>query len=426
MLYDLWCDIARKRGPETALWEQASGRRWRFCDLAKEAESKKPESGGWVYPQGNSAEFILAVLRAWRAEALVCPLEPEMKPLQIPRPPAPCCHLKITSGTSGQARVVAFTPEQLAADARNIIETMGLRPEWPNVGAISLAHSYGFSNLVLPLLLQGIPLILAASPLPEIVKTAASSLSEVTLPAVPTLWRAWREANAIPPSVRLAISAGAPLGLDLEDSVHRACGLKIHNFYGCSECGGIAYDDSPSPRDNEAYVGQAMDGVEVAVGVDGCLEIRSEAVGQTYWPEADDHLGAGVFRTSDLAEIKDGRISLRGRLGDQINVAGRKVAPQMIEQVLNGCPGVSDCLVFGVPGGQGERNDVIVACVVGDASPKQLKQFLLEKLSAWQVPREWWLLESLQANERGKLSRAEWASKYMKQRTKLIKRGDHH
>jgi long-chain acyl-CoA synthetase len=41
---------------------------------------------------------------------------------------------------------------------------MGLRPDWPNLGVISLAYSYGFSNLVLPLLLHGIPLFLAPSP----------------------------------------------------------------------------------------------------------------------------------------------------------------------------------------------------------------------------------------------------------------------
>ena len=50
---------------------------------------------------------------------------------------------------------------------------MGLRADWPNLGVISLAHSYGFSNLILPLLLHGIPLILAPAPLPEIIRRAA-------------------------------------------------------------------------------------------------------------------------------------------------------------------------------------------------------------------------------------------------------------
>ena len=119
---------------------------------------------------------------------------------------------------------------------------MGLRPDWPNLGVISLAHSYGFSNLVLPLLLHGIPLILAPAPLPEIIRRAAGRKCAVTLAAVPALWRAWHEAAGIPAQVRLAISAGAPLPLNLEQSVFAAGGIKIHNFYGASECGGIAYD----------------------------------------------------------------------------------------------------------------------------------------------------------------------------------------
>ncbi len=142
---------------------------------------------------------------------MVCPLEPGQSPPEISAPPKNCAHLKSTSATGGTARFVAFTAEQLVADAENIVATMGLRADWPNLGVISLAHSYGFSNLVLPLLLHGIPLILAPAPLPEIIRRAAENESAITLAAVPAMWRAWHEAKAIPQNVRLAISAGAPL-----------------------------------------------------------------------------------------------------------------------------------------------------------------------------------------------------------------------
>ena len=107
----------------------------------------------------------------------------------------PCRHLNITSATTGAPRTIAFTGEQLAADADNIVATMGLRPDWPNLGAISLAHSYGFSNLVLPLLLHGIPLFLPPSPLPEVLRIAAPDAPDLTLAGVPALWRAWHEAG---------------------------------------------------------------------------------------------------------------------------------------------------------------------------------------------------------------------------------------
>jgi acyl-CoA synthetase (AMP-forming)/AMP-acid ligase II len=42
-----------------------------------------------------------------------------------------------------------------------------------------------------------------------------------------------------------------------------------------------------------------------------------------------------------------------------------------------------------------------------------LRQFLLPQLPAWQIPRDWWFVDSLAANERGKLPRAEWRKKYL-------------
>jgi acyl-coenzyme A synthetase/AMP-(fatty) acid ligase len=410
MLYDRWLDIARTRSAETALWDVASDREWSFRDLAAEADRLPAPSPGLVHPSGITVEFILSVLLAWRTGAICCPIETGQAPMELGRWPDGAAHLKLTSATAGTPRIVAFTARQLAADAKNIVETMGLRPEWPNFGVVSLAHSYGFSSLVTPLLLHGIPLVLVNSPLPEAVRRAAGVVPDITAPAVPALWRAWHDAAVIPPNVRLAISAGAPLPLALERELFQKLGLKIHNFYGATECGGIAYDRQITPRDDTACVGTPMNNVTLTAGTDGCLEVRGDAVGQTYWPEAHASLADGCYRTSDLVELKNGRIFLRGRAGDQINVAGRKVSPEAIERVLLAHESVRDCLVFGTPGLDHERGDIIVACVVARApSPGDaLKQFLLEKLPAWQVPREWRFVESLAPNARGKLSRAEW------------------
>jgi len=354
------------------------------------------------------------VLRAWRDHAVLCPLEIGQPKPALPVPPKPARHLKLTSATTGPARAVVFTAEPLAADAANIVATMGLRPDWPNLGAISLAHSYGFSNLVLPLLLHGIPLVLVASPLPEIVRRAAENFSGLTLAAVPALWRTWLETQAIPAPTRLAISAGAPLPAALERAVFQQRGLKLHNFYGSSECGGIAYDATETPRADDACVGSPLRNVRLDCDASGCLRVISRAVGQGYWPAADDALGQGMFQTSDLAEFRAGQVFLRGRVSDQINVAGRKILPAAIEQILSTHPAVRECLVFGVPGGDADRNEVIAACVVAreTISAAALKQFLLARLPAWQVPREWRFVASLVTNPRGKISRAEWRKQF--------------
>lgn len=320
----------------------------------------------------------------------------------------------------GAPRAVAFTGEQLAADAGNIVATMGLRPDWPNLGVISPAYSYGFSSLVLPLLLHGIPLYLVPSPLPVALRCAAHAHLNLTVAAVPALWHAWHKAGAILRNVKLAISAGAPLPLSLERAVFEEHGVKIHNFYGTTQCGGIAYDATETPRADESSVGRPLKNVQVEVGGCGALRVRSRAVGETYWPEPESALGGGTFQTNDLAEIKDGEILLHGRTDDHINVAGRKVSPTIIEQALREHQAVAECVVFGVPSGAADRMELIVACVSTDrpSTKDELKQFLLQRLPGWQVPREWWFVESIGTNGAGKPSRAQWRRNFLENRAK--------
>jgi long-chain acyl-CoA synthetase len=187
-------------------------------------------------------------------------------------------------------------------------------------------------------------------------------------------------------------------------------GLKIHNFYGASECGGIAYDRTETPRRDAACVGTAMDNVSLTVNDGGCLEVRSRAVAQTAGPQSDATLSPGCFRTADLAEIRDGAVFLLGRASDVINVAGRKVSPEVVERALRSHPGVRECLVLGLPSGDTTRTEHIAAVVASRAGTDEaaLREFLLRSLPAWQVPRVWRFVEELPVNARGKLSRAEW------------------
>jgi acyl-coenzyme A synthetase/AMP-(fatty) acid ligase len=111
-------------------------------------------------------------------------------------------------------------------------------------------------------------------------------------------------------------------------------------------------------------------------------------------------------------------VFLRGRATEQINVAGRKVSPEWIESQLAQHPGVRECLVFGVPSHDPSRGETIVACVAAQLGVGEtgLKAFLLTRLPAWQVPREWVFVEALPVNQRGKLSRAEWRRKFAESR----------
>jgi acyl-coenzyme A synthetase/AMP-(fatty) acid ligase len=305
---------------------------------------------------------------------------------------------------------VALTEAQIAADADQIVRTMRLDPSQPNLGVLSLAHSYGYSNLVTPLLLHGIPLTLAASALPAALLEAARNHDRITLPGVPALWRMWHEADSIPGNVRLAISAGAPLPHTLERDVLERRGLKIHNFLGASECGGIAFDRSDDLRPDGAGVGTAMDGVRIAASEEGCLVVRSPAVAECYWPQAEPSLRGGSYQSADLISIdSDGVLRILGRAGDVINVAGRKVTPDVVEQALLHHHAVADCLAVGIPDDNGRGEAIGIAYVLrSPASESDLRAFLTRTLPAWQVPRQWWARPDLGVDGRGKRSRIEW------------------
>ncbi len=414
MLYNRWQTVVRERAAALALVDAASGRRWTFRELDAAAAGIDLSPEPVVTPTGNGPDFILTVLAAWRNGRVVLPCE-GTAPTTLRELPSEAAHLKLTSGTTGASQLIAFTAEQLAADADNIVATMGLRPDQPNLGVISLAHSYGFSNLVTPLLLHGLPLVLCPSPMPEAVKAAAAGFESLALPAVPALWRAWHDGEAIPPNVQLAISAGAPLPLELETAIFNRRGLKLHNFYGSSECGGIAYDDSTEPRTDAALAGKPLHGVSLSLADDGCLIVQSDAVGLGHVPPTGDRLGDDHFFTSDLAELRGDQVFLRGRSTDIINVAGRKLSPEVVEAVIKVQPGVRECVVAGVPARDAARGDEVLAVIAlaDGASLEAVRGSVTGALSAWQFPRHWWVVPEINASQRGKVSRREWRERYL-------------
>jgi len=64
-------------------------------------------------------------------------------------------------------------------------------------------------------------------------------------------------------------------------------------------------------------------------------------------------------------------------------------------------------VVLGLPaeGGRGEIIAAVVVCAPAVAED-DLRGFLLERLPAWQVPRQWRIERTSLANARGKVSRA--------------------
>ncbi|MEQ1862300.1 MAG: class I adenylate-forming enzyme family protein [Chthoniobacteraceae bacterium] len=316
--------------------------------------------------------------------------------------------LKLTSGTTGAPRAIRFTAAQLAADCEHICATMGIGDGDVNFGVIPFAHSYGFSNLLTPLLLRGVSVVAAEDRLPRAILDGLARSGATVFPGTPVLFQHLAEIDApSPPRLRLCISAGAPLSRAVWAKFHARFGLPLHTFYGASESGGIAYDRA-GELPEEGLVGEAMDGVSVELDP---FTVRSAAVGEGYFPdESPESLGGGCYRPPDLVRRGEHGLVIAGRSGDVINVGGRKLNPLEVEQCLAKFPGVRQVAVFGVPSKL--RGEEPVACVAGEIDPAALQRHAASALAPWQVPRDVWLVAALPVSERGKISRQNLAAQY--------------
>ena len=373
--------------------------------------------------QSISHQQRSAVLSICRASALVScdEIAPHVHKIDNTSPnwdgEAPAL-LKLTSGTTAAPRAVRFRSDQLLADCNQICETMGISDVDLNFGVIPISHSYGFSNLLTPLIARGVPMVLSRERMPRAVLMDLARTNTTVFPGMPVFYQAFCEMENVPAlsKLRLCISAGAPLALAVARQFQDEFNRPIHSFYGASECGGICYDRDASPA-IKGFVGKPMTGVDLEI-IDPTasasqIRVRSAAVGDGYFPESDEEkLSRGFFVPDDLLTETENGFQIVGRISDVINVAGKKVNPVEVEAHLLRFRGVQQAVVFGRASAL--RNEEVVACVV--ASPgvdeADLLDFCRRALSGWQVPKRVFIVDAIPANERGKISRRELARRF--------------
>ena len=336
--------------------------------------------------------------------------------------------LKLTSGTTAAPRAIRFRSEQLLADCDQICDTMGISDVDLNFGVIPVSHSYGFSNLLTPLIARGVAMVLSQDRTPRAVLEDLTKTNATVFPGMPVFYQAFCEMKNVQPvpKLRLCISAGAPLPIATAKKFREEFGLPIHSFYGASECGGICYDRE-AKNEIEGFVGAPMKGVDLEIidpSAEACqVRVRSAAVGDGYFPDPDEEkLSNGIFVPDDLLARDGSGFKIVGRVSDVINVAGKKVNPAEIEERLLRFPGVRQAVAFGRSAGAGLRNEEVAACVVLEVDPStglrtslhenEILEFCRNALSAWQVPKQIFIVDAIPTNERGKISRRELAKRF--------------
>jgi long-chain acyl-CoA synthetase len=151
--------------------------------------------------------------------------------------------------------------------------------------------------------------------------------------------------------VRLLISSGAPLPPAVA-ALWQAWGVNLCEAYGQTETGGALVSGQCSPYPHPGDVGTPAPNIEIAIGGDGELLVRSADLFAGYWRDPEATAAAyrdGWLLTGDVVErTAAGAIRLVDRRKDLVITAGGKnVSPGQIETVLRASPYVSDAVVFG-------------------------------------------------------------------------------
>src|SRR5262249_45905426 len=219
---------------------------------------------------GNHTDWPSLFLSCLRTQRVVLPIDDSISKHQVEtvvsvaarsgttdwgkKPPT---LFKLTSGTTATPRLVRFRSEQLLADCNQICDTMGIQDADLNFGVIPISHSYGFSNLLTPLIVRGVPMVISNDRTPRAILADLGRSKATVFPGMPVLYQAFceMENTPVPPNLRLCISAGAPLPVLVAKKFQQKFQLPIHSFYGSSECGGICYDrEATNP--SEGFVGE--------------------------------------------------------------------------------------------------------------------------------------------------------------------------
>jgi long-chain acyl-CoA synthetase len=164
--------------------------------------------------------------------------------------------------------------------------------------------------------------------------------------------------------LRVAVSGGAPL----EPGVSRmliGLGLQLVEGYGLTEAAPVVAANKID--DNlPGSVGRPLQGVEVRLAAQDELLVHTPSVMTGYWRDSVRTQQAldrgGWLSTGDIAELKGGRVFLRGRLTDVIVLSiGEKVNPDIVEAKITTDPLFKQALVVG------DRRPFLVAVLVLDA-----------------------------------------------------------
>lgn len=352
-------------------------------------------------------------------------------------PMAPLIHI-FTSGTTGKAKGLVVPIHALAAIHVYMEFALNLSADDFYWCAADPGWAYGLYYGVVGSFLTGTSSLLLEGGFSATTTMAVLSEQQVTnFAAAPTVYRGIRAAGVVPDrplALRCASSAGEPLTAEVNDWSREALGVAVHDHYGQTETG-MLINNHHHPLLRRPIVagsmGHPMPGWSVTILREGSDEPADPGeVGRVAVALEDSPLAwfSGYIddaeRTAERFS-KDGRYYLTGDIGrkdaqgdfhfsarddDVILMAGYRIGPGEIENVIGQHEAVAECGVTAVP--EAIRGEVMEAFVVlrdgytGDQTLEAaIQQWVKVRYAAHAYPRTVHFVETLPRTPSGKLQR---------------------
>lgn len=338
------------------------------------------------------------------------------------RKPSDLAAILYTSGTTGRSKGAMLSHGNLLSNAVTLAELWRFTDQDTLLHALPIFHTHGLfvaSNTAL--LTGGKMIFLPGFDADTVLRMMPQATAMMGVPTfytrlldMPGLTKAARD-------MRLFISGSAPLLAETHEAFEAATGHRILERYGMTETN----MNTSNPYDGDRRAGTVglplpdvelrilADGVEVARGEVGMIEVRGPNVFQGYWqmPEktAEELSADGWFQTGDLAtQDATGYVTIVGRAKDLIITGGYNVYPKEVELLLDEVPGVLESAVIGLPNPDfGEAVFAVLARRKGDAlDPEDALAAIRDRLARFKQPKAAVVLDELPRNTMGKVQKA--------------------